>query len=105
MVRFYAKISSAVMAVSSIGLVAAPAQATMFETTETSEAKKGATPKKIKDRRHPDYVRCRSQPVMGSLARKRRVCMTNKEWTIHIREGNKRATEFMDDIAGGMKVE
>ncbi|GAB5487818.1 MAG: hypothetical protein Pars2KO_13880 [Parasphingorhabdus sp.] len=93
------------IALSSIGLVVTPAQATLFETTETSEAKKGATPKKIKDRRHPDYIRCRSEPVMGSLARKKRVCMTNKEWAIHFREGNKRANQFVNDIQGGMRTD
>jgi len=51
----------------------------------------------INDRRHPDYVRCRNYSVIGSLAKKRRVCMTNKQWVAYIREGNKRAREMMDD--------
>jgi|GEM_PF-2564288 len=41
-------------------------------------------PKKITDRRHPDYVRCRSEPIIGSLARKRRICMTNAEWVEYV---------------------
>lgn len=65
----------------------------------------GQAPKKITDRRHPDYVRCRSQAIIGSLARKRRVCMTNREWTIHIQEGNKRANQFVNDIQGGMRTD
>lgn len=73
------------------------------ETAEKTTG--GKAPKKIKDRRHPDYVRCRTQPVIGSLAKKRRVCMTNKEWVAHHQEGNRRAGEFVQDIQGGMKVE
>ena len=103
--RLFAKVSTAVMVVSGIGLIATPAQAAMFETTETSEAKKGVVPKKVKDRRHPDYIRCRSEPVMGSLARKKRVCMTNREWAIHFREGNKRANQFVNDIQGGLRTD
>jgi hypothetical protein len=51
----------------------------------------------INDRRHPDYVRCRSYSVIGSLAKKRRVCMTNKEWVVYIREGNSRSRQMMED--------
>ncbi|MEP0076090.1 hypothetical protein [Parasphingorhabdus sp.] len=82
----------------------APAAPT--ETGDTAEQTTGGkAPKKIKDRRHPDYVRCRSQSVIGSLAKKRRVCMTNKEWVAHHQEGNRRAGEFIQEIQGGMKVE
>lgn len=49
------------------------------------------------DRRHPDYVRCRNYSVIGSLAKKRRVCMTNKEWVVYIREGNRRSRQMMED--------
>ncbi|GAB5487817.1 MAG: hypothetical protein Pars2KO_13870 [Parasphingorhabdus sp.] len=51
----------------------------------------------INDRRHPDYVRCRNYSVIGSLAKKRRVCMTNKEWVVYIREGNRRSRQMMED--------
>jgi hypothetical protein len=103
--KLFANMASIVIAVSSLSLGSIPVQATIFETTETAEAKKGAAPKKIKDRRHPDYIRCRAEPVMGSLARKKRVCMTNKEWAIHVREGNKRANQFVNDLQGGMRTD
>lgn len=73
------------------------------DTTELTTG--GVAPKKIKDRRHPDYIRCRSQAIIGSLARKRRVCMTNREWVIHIQEGNKRSNQFVNDIQGGMRTD
>jgi len=63
--------------------------------------KETAKVKKITDRRHPDYVRCRKEPVIGSLSKKRKICMTNKQWKAHIREGNKRATELIDENRPG----
>lgn len=58
--------------------------------------------KQITDKKHPDYVRCRSKPVIGSLAKKKRVCMTNQEWKIANREGSKRSRELVEDLAVGM---
>lgn len=52
--------------------------------------------KKIKDRRHPDYVRCRSEAIIGSLAKKRRVCMTNRQWAEAAREGNAYARDMVE---------
>ncbi|QJB69110.1 hypothetical protein HF685_07280 [Parasphingorhabdus halotolerans] len=71
----------------------------------TAADAKDKKPRKITDRRHPDYIRCRSEPIIGTLAKKRRVCMTNKQWAAHIQEGNKRANELMDDFAGGMRTD
>ncbi len=56
---------------------------------------------KITDRSHPDYVRCRSEPVIGSLVRKRKICMTNSAWREHIRAGNAGSRALLDDIAKG----
>jgi len=56
---------------------------------------------KITDRSHPDYVRCRSEPVIGSLVRKRKICMTNSEWEQYARSGNADSRRFLDDIAKG----
>ncbi|WP_417610623.1 hypothetical protein [Parasphingorhabdus sp.] len=61
-------------------------------------------PKKISDRRHPDYVRCRSEPVIGSLAKKRRVCMTNAEWAAYVRTGSRNAKEFVADNQPGFMM-
>lgn len=58
--------------------------------------------KPITDKKHPDYVRCRSKAVIGSLAKKKRVCMTNQEWKVANREGSKRSRELVEDLAVGM---
>ncbi len=67
----------------------------------TEKAKK---PKKITDRRHPDYVRCRSEPIIGSLAKKRRICMTNNEWAAYTRTGSQNAKEFVEDNQPGFMM-
>ncbi len=57
-----------------------------------------ASPEQITDRTHPNYVRCRTERVMGSLAQRRKRCMTNREWAALANEGNKRANEFVDEM-------
>jgi hypothetical protein len=51
---------------------------------------------KITDPKHPDFVRCRSQPVLNSRAQRVRVCRTNKEWTAAARDGNRRTEELLN---------
>ena len=68
---------------------------------ETEQVKK---PKKITDRRHPDYVRCRSEPIIGSLAKKRRVCMTNAQWVEYTRTGSRDAKQFVEDMQTGLNT-
>ena len=70
-------------------------------TTESAADEKAKKPKKITDRRHPDYMRCRSEPIIGSLARKKRICMTNAEWAAHNQEGSRRSKEFVEDMQVG----
>lgn len=86
-------------AIASLSALAISAPSAFAGETATVEdaVKKDKKPKKITDRNHPEYVRCRSEPVIGSLARKKRVCMTNREWAAHNREGSKRSREFVDD--------
>ncbi|GAA0487808.1 hypothetical protein GCM10009096_33410 [Parasphingorhabdus litoris] len=67
-------------------------------TVEETEKKK---PKKITDRRHPDYVRCRSEPIIGSLSRKRRICMTNAQWVAYKRKGSQDSKQFVEDSQPG----
>lgn len=57
---------------------------------------------KITDKRHPDYIRCRTESVIGSRAKKRRVCLTNAEWARVAREGNSMANEMVDGARSGM---
>ncbi len=93
----------AALATSAIALSYA-GEADAAASMDASEVKKASKPKKITDRRHPDYVRCRNRPVIGSLARKQRVCMTNKEWVVHNRKGNDQSREFVDDLQSRMNT-
>ncbi len=87
-------------------MVSAPAHAAGSDAVTTEELVfKNEKPKKITDRSHPDYVRCRSEPVIGSLARKRRVCMTNSEWAKHNRAGSRVSREFVEDMQVGQNAE
>lgn len=52
-------------------------------------------PKKITDRNDPDYVRCKSEPVIGSLTRRKRTCLTNRQWDLNARDGNDASREFL----------
>lgn len=75
-------------------------------STEKSVKKAETTavkPKKITDRRHPDYIRCRKEPIIGSLSKKRKICMTNAKWKEHFREGNKRANEMVEESRSGFR--
>lgn len=50
------------------------------------------------DSGHPYYIRCRKDPVVGSLARKLRVCRTNEEWKRFAAIGNDTGREILDDV-------
>jgi hypothetical protein len=72
-----------------------------FAADSGKSEEKAKKPKKITDRRHPDYVRCRSEPIIGSLARKRRICMTNAEWVEYVRVGSRDSRQFVEDMQVG----
>lgn len=55
-----------------------------------------SAPGKITDPKHPDFVRCRNEPVLNSRAARTRVCRTNREWTAAAREGNRRTEELLN---------
>lgn len=57
---------------------------------------------KITDKTHPDYVHCRTEPVIGSRAKKRRVCLTNREWAEVERSGKATATRIVEEGRAGM---
>ncbi len=73
------------------------------EETEVAEKEK-TKPKKITDRRHPDYVRCKSTAVIGSRIKRNRVCMTNKQWASANREGNRKSRQFVEDMQVGQNA-
>lgn len=86
--------------VAATALAVSPAAAA-DKKNESEQVKK---PKKITDRRHPDYVRCRSEPIIGSLAKKRRVCMTNAQWVEYTRTGSRDAKQFVEDMQSGLNT-
>ena len=90
------------LAIASVAIFVAPAQAKDKEAVKAPEVpKRGEKPKKITDRRHPDYIRCRSEPIMGSLSRKRRVCMTNREWVAYTQKGSAESRELVEGLQSG----
>ena len=70
-----------------------------IEVTEKRPEKK----KKITDKSHPDYVRCKSEPGSGSRAKRKRTCMTNKEWALISRRGNEATRDFVGDNQAGFQ--
>jgi hypothetical protein len=51
------------------------------------------------DSAHPYFIRCKKDPVIGSLARKLRVCRTNEEWKKFAAQGNDTGREVMDEMS------
>nr|WP_218821452.1 hypothetical protein [Sphingomonas laterariae] len=60
--------------------------------TETPPA-----PSATDNKRDPNAIRCKSEPIIGSLAGKRKVCRTNAEWQRAAEDGKRNAS----DIVGG----
>ena len=50
------------------------------------------------EKTHPYFIKCRRDAVVGSLARKLRVCRTNAEWKRFAEQGNDNSREVMDDV-------
>ncbi len=53
------------------------------------------------DPKHPYYIKCRKDAVVGSLVRKLRVCRTNDEWKRFAAQGNESGREVLDDMTRG----
>jgi hypothetical protein len=51
------------------------------------------------DLRHPDFIKCRKIEIIGSLAKKARVCRTNEEWAASWKKGNTNARDTADAMA------
>ena len=84
---------------------AALSASTVLAADKPNEEAQTKKPKKITDRRDPNYVRCRSEAIIGSLARKRRICMTNAEWAEYISTGSRNAKEFVEDNQPGFMLQ
>ena len=60
------------------------------------------TPTEIKaynadiDKAHPYYITCRKTEVIGSLARKLRVCRTNQQWKEASARGNENSRDLVE---------
>ena len=48
------------------------------------------------DATHPYYIKCRKTEVIGSLARKLRVCRTNEQWKEASHKGNENAADTLE---------
>ena len=48
---------------------------------------------------HPYYIKCRKTEVIGSLARKLRVCRTNEQWKEASARGNENTRETLEGFA------
>lgn len=79
-----------------VALLAAPPPPEGTEETPSAEAAK------VTDKNDPNYIRCRREPVIGSLAKKRKVCLTNRQWAEVAREGNDVARRVVEDGRAGM---
>lgn len=70
--------------------------------TAQDSPEKEAVSEKITDKNHPDFVRCRTESVIGSRAKKRKVCLTNRQWAEVARDGNAVATRVVEDGRSGL---
>lgn len=82
----------------SFAVLAAPAAAQ--DAGETSSQEEGKA--QITDKQHPDYTVCRTESVIGSRAKKRRVCLTNREWARVAREGRSLASAMAEKNSSGL---
>jgi hypothetical protein len=48
---------------------------------------------------HPYYIKCRKTEVIGSLAKKLRVCRTNEQWKESAARGNDTAREAVEAMS------
>ena len=80
--------------------IAAPAAA--VDKQPPSRMPSEMTPTEIKaynadiDAAHPYYIKCRKTEVIGSLARKLRVCRTNEQWKESSAKGNENAADTLE---------
>ena len=57
----------------------------------------------VKSKDDPNAVRCKSEKIIGSRAKRKRTCMTNKEWALVEQRGNDATREFArDNFASGL---
>lgn len=83
-------------------VTAEPQQPPADETRQASTPASEALESKKLDKDDPEYVRCKTETVIGSRAKRKRTCMTNREWALVERRGNEQSKEFAgDNFAAG----
>ena len=92
------------VSIAALGIaLAAPALAA--DKQPPSRAPSEMTPTEIKaynadiDKTHAYYITCRKTEVIGSLARKLRVCRTNQQWKEASAKGNDSTRETVEGFA------
>ena len=65
-----------------VSTVSSTVGATQLDVTNEADksSERVAVPEKITDKSHPEFLRCRTEAIIGGLSRKRKVCLTNKQW-------------------------
>lgn len=86
-------------------IVALAAPAAAVDKQPPSRMPSEMTPTEIRaynadiDKAHPYYITCRKTEVIGSLARKLRVCRTNDQWKESSARGNENVREMTEGFA------
>lgn len=95
----------ALATISAIFLVASSASAAEPQDSQLPARAGKAQAAKIQDgidKSHPDHVVCRNESVIGSRAKKRKVCLTNRQWAAVAIDGNGLARKVVEDSRAGM---
>jgi hypothetical protein len=85
--------------------IAVSAPAVAVDKQPPSRMPSEMTPTEIKaynadiDPAHPYYIKCRKTEVLGSLAKKLRVCRTNEQWKVSSARGNENARDTLEGFA------
>lgn len=77
-------------------------QITVLAASETKDQDAASAAQPITDKNHPEFMRCRSERVIGSLAKRNKTCMTNREWEVASRTGNRGARDIIESQQVGM---
>lgn len=95
-----------VSAILSLGLLIAPVPAAAAtDRSPPDRPPSSMTPTEIKafnqglPANHPYYIKCRKTDVIGSLAKKLRVCRTNQQWVTASSIGNQNARDTVEAMS------
>lgn len=93
-------------AILSLGLLLAPlSAAAATDRSPPDRPPSSMTPTEIRAfnqglaSNHPYYIKCRKTDVIGSLAKKLRVCRTNQQWVAASSIGNQNARDTIEAMS------